>query len=57
MAELKIPIKIDFSYVVLELLRKVEAPRDDYMYMQGFYDCRDMMISTIENFLDEHIND
>lgn len=57
MAEITIPIKLDISCVILDVLRKVEANRDDYMYQQGFYDCRDKMISAIENFLDEHIND
>lgn len=57
MAEIKVPIKIDFSYVILDILRRIETDRDDYMYMQGFYDCRDTMISTIENFLDRNMND
>ena len=56
MAELTVPIKLDISYVVLDVLRKIESDRDDYMYMQGFYDCRDRMISAIETFLDEHIS-
>ncbi|MBQ0113829.1 MAG: hypothetical protein KBT03_11925 [Bacteroidales bacterium] len=56
MAEIRVPIKVDFSYALLEVLRTLETERTDYLYMQGFYDCRDGMISAIENFLDEHMN-
>lgn len=56
MAEITVPIKLDMSYVILDVLRKIEADRDDYMYMQGFYDCRDNMISAIENFIDENMD-
>lgn len=57
MAEITVPIKLDISYVLIDVLKKIESDRDDYMYMQGFYDCRDRMIYAIETFLDEHMNE
>lgn len=53
MAEITVPIKLDLSVVVLEVLKKIESDREDYMYNQGFYDCRDRLISAVENFIDQ----
>lgn len=57
MAQITLPIKLDFNYVILDVLKSIEAERDDYMYMQGFYDCRDTMIAVIENFMEEHFQE
>lgn len=52
--KLNIPVVVDFNYIILDLLKGITAEKDDYMYMQGFYDCRDEMISAIESVLDNY---
>lgn len=54
MAQITVPIKIDFSVVLLNVLSGLEIEEGDAMYQQGFYDCRDKMMSAIERFIEEN---